>query len=113
LDSAYQSGAILDRSVAVRPSAFDPVSKGKHRCSFLPDISAGVITSDPVVAAATPLAELITTTARERVPQVRTRPVSLRRFASGLSEQFADELPEPGAALARAAQQGETGPILR
>ena len=113
LDSAYQSGAILDRSVAVLPSAFDPVRKGPHKYSFLPDLSAGVITSQPVVAAATPLAELITTTARERVPQVRTQPISLRRFASGLSEQFADTLPEPGAALARAAEQGETGPILQ
>ena len=113
LDDAYQNGAILDRSVAVLPSEFDAVSKGQHQYSFLPDLSRGVITSEPVPAQAMPLARHIADTVRERVPRVRDDAVSLQQWAAGLSEQLADGRPGPNDQLVRAAREGATGPILQ
>ncbi|WP_147917258.1 hypothetical protein [Ruania zhangjianzhongii] len=113
LDQAYQSGAILDRSVAVLPSEFDAVSNGPHKYSFLPDLSRGVITSAPVRAGATPLDQLITDTVEARVPRVRDDAVSLQQWAAGLSERLADGQREPRDRLIRAAEEGATGPILQ
>lgn len=113
LDNASQCGAILDRSVAVLPSAFDSVSKGGHKYSFLPDLSAGVITSEPVAAEAMPLEQRIRTTVQERVPEVRANAITLQGLASGLAEQLAEDQPVPAESLRRAAREGATGPILR
>ena len=113
LDQAYQSGTILDRSVAVLPSAFDAVSSGPHKYSFLPDLSRGVITSEPVRAGATPLAQLIADTVQARVPRVRDDAISLQQWAAGLSEQLPEQLAESHDSLTRAADEGDTGRILQ
>lgn len=121
LDNAYQRGKILDRSVAVLPSAFDPVSSGRHHYSFLPDLSAGVITSEPVPAATMPLGQRITTTLQGRVPRVRADAITLQGLASGLAEGLGEDRPTPAEAsrptpaqaLSQAVRDGETGPILR
>ena len=113
LDAAYQSAAVLDRSVAVLPSAFDPVSNGKHKYSFLPDLSAGVITSEPEPAEAMPLGRRITTTVQHRVPTVREDAITLQQLVLGMAERLPEDLQPSSESLTGAAQEGRTGPILQ
>lgn len=113
LDKAYQSGAVLEESVAVLPSEFDAVSAGRHQYSFLPDLSRGVITSEPVRASAAPLAQLITDTVQQRLPTVRADAVSLQRLAAGMAETLAEEDPRGSDVLHHAALEGQTPQILQ
>src|SRR5699024_4908403 len=68
-DQPYQSGTVLQESVAVLPSAFDAISAGKHQYSFLPDMSKAMIFSEPVPAGSMPVLQQITAAVQERVPE--------------------------------------------
>lgn len=61
LNLAYARRAILDRSVAVLPSAFDGAPPpGTHKYSFLPTMAASVITSEAIEATSSTLRNSIT-----------------------------------------------------
>lgn len=87
LHLAYTGGLILDRSVAIRPSAFDTVTAGQHKYSFDLGMTAGVVTSEPAPVDPKTATDAITAAANTAIAERPTEPLTLAALGSWAANQ--------------------------